>query len=125
MAASALKSAPTAIPKSLCARAKQTFPLRKGSTHLQQGQDAIIRGTSTDAQYKTSDAPPKDEWDRWNNDRDHTIQSAQSWSHTDRYYTGSEDLDAYGHWGNIPDYGPVWYPSVSVGWTPYRAGRWV
>ncbi len=97
----------------------------QGSTHLQQGQDAIIRGTSTDAQYKTSDAPPKDEWDRWNNDRDHTIQSAQSWSHTDRYYTGSEDLDAYGHWGNIPDYGPVWYPSVSVGWTPYRAGRWV
>jgi hypothetical protein len=97
----------------------------QGSTHLRQGQDAIIRGTSTDAQYKTSDAPPKDEWDRWNNDRDHTIQSAQSWSHTDRYYTGSEDLDAYGHWGNIPDYGPVWYPSVSVGWTPYRAGRWV
>ncbi len=97
----------------------------QGSTHLQQGQDAIIRGTSTDAQYKTSDAPPKDEWDRWNNDRDHTIQSAQSWNHTDRYYTGSEDLDAYGHWGNVPDYGPVWYPSVSVGWTPYRAGRWV
>jgi hypothetical protein len=97
----------------------------QGSTHLQQGQDAIIRGTSTDAQYKTSEAPPKDEWDRWNNDRDHTIQSAQSWSHTDRYYTGSEDLDAYGHWGNIPDYGPVWYPSVNVGWAPYRAGRWV
>jgi hypothetical protein len=97
----------------------------QGSTHLQAGQDAIIRGTSTDAQYKTSAAPPNDEWDRWNSDRDHTIQSAQSWSHTDRYYTGSEDLDAYGHWGNIPDYGPVWYPSVDVGWAPYRAGRWV
>jgi len=97
----------------------------QGSTHLQQGQDAVIRGSSTDAQYRTSTAPPRDEWDRWNSDRDHTIQSAQSWNHTNRYYTGSEDLDAYGHWGNVPDYGPVWYPSVSVGWTPYRAGRWV
>jgi hypothetical protein len=97
----------------------------QGNTHLESGQDAIVRGTSTEAQYKTSDAPPRDDWDRWNSDRNNMIQNAQSWNHTDRYYTGSEDLDAYGHWGNIPDYGPVWYPSVNVGWTPYRAGRWV
>ena len=97
----------------------------QGNTHLNAGQDAIVRGTSTDAQYKTADAPPRDDWDRWNSDRNNMIQNAQSWNHTDRYYTGSEDLDTYGHWGNIPDYGPVWYPSVSVGWAPYRAGRWV
>jgi hypothetical protein len=97
----------------------------QGSTHLAMGQDAIIRGSSTDTQYKTTAAPPSDEWDRWNNDRDHSIQSAKSWSHTDRYYTGTEDLDANGHWGNVPDYGPVWYPDVAPGWAPYRAGRWV
>ena len=97
----------------------------QGNTHLNAGQDAIVRGTSTDAQYKTVDAPPRDDWDRWNSDRNNMIQNAQSWNHTDRYYTGSEDLDANGHWGNVPDYGPVWYPSVNVGWAPYRDGRWV
>jgi hypothetical protein len=38
---------------------------------------------------------------------------------------GSEDLDAYGHWINVPDYGRVWSPAVAAGWSPYRAGRWV
>jgi hypothetical protein len=39
--------------------------------------------------------------------------------------TGSEDLDRYGRWDRHPDYGPVWYPSsISVGWAPYRYGRW-
>jgi hypothetical protein len=97
----------------------------QGNTHLNAGQDAVVRGSSTSAEYKTGDAPPRDDWDRWNSDRNNMIENAQSWNHTDRYYTGSEDLDAYGHWGNVPDYGPVWYPSVNVGWAPYRAGRWV
>lgn len=39
--------------------------------------------------------------------------------------TGSEDLDRYGRWDRHPDYGAVWYPSsVTVGWAPYRYGRW-
>src|SRR5580700_7902182 len=37
----------------------------------------------------------------------------------------SEDLDAYGHWINVPDYGRVWAPTVAGNWSPYRAGRWV
>jgi hypothetical protein len=66
-----------------------------------------------------------DSWDSWNIDRDAVINSAQSWSYTNRYYMGSEDLDVYGHWMNVPDYGRVWSPTVSGGWSPYRAGRWV
>jgi hypothetical protein len=39
--------------------------------------------------------------------------------------TGAEDLDRYGRWDRHPEYGAVWYPSaVSVGWAPYRYGRW-
>jgi hypothetical protein len=38
---------------------------------------------------------------------------------------GSEDLDAYGHWIDVLDYGRVWSPTVSGSWSPYRAGRWV
>ena len=43
----------------------------------------------------------------------------------ERAGVGSEDLDAYGHWINVPDYGPVWAPVVGIDWAPYRVGRWV
>ena len=97
----------------------------QGSTHLEKGRMIIVRGTAEEAQFKEEEAPSKDNWDSWNNDRDRTIRDAQSWSHTNRYYVGSEDLDAYGRWENVPDYGSVWVPAVSGGWAPYRSGRWV
>ena len=76
-------------------------------------------------QYQTSKAPSNDSWDDWNKDRDRIVSRAQSWRYTNRYYTGAGDLDAYGRWSNIPDYGAVWIPHVHVGWAPYRSGRWV
>lgn len=96
-----------------------------GSTRVRNGQMIAVRGAGADAQYQIADAPAKDGWDQWNVDRDHVIRNAESWGHTNRYYTGSEDLDAYGRWTTVPDYGPVWVPSVGPGWVPYRAGTWV
>jgi FecR protein len=97
----------------------------EGSTHLDQGRMIVVRGTAEQAQYREDGAPSKDSWDSWNNDRDHAIRDAQSWDNTNRNYVGSEDLDANGRWQNVPDYGPVWAPTVAPGWAPYRAGRWV
>ncbi len=96
----------------------------QGSTHVDAGQMITVAGTDN-PQYKTAAAPGRDDWDSWNNDRDRTIESAKSWSHTDRYYTGSEDLDPYGVWSEVPDYGPVWIPQQGPDWAPYRDGRWV
>jgi len=96
-----------------------------GSVRVSKGQLITVQGTGADAQYNVGDAPANDDWDRWNNDRDHIIRSAASWGKTNRYYTGSEDLDAYGTWSTVPDYGPVWVPTVTPGWVPYRAGSWV
>ena len=96
----------------------------QGSTRVDAGQLITIQGTDS-PQYQTANAAPPDDFDRWSADRDHTIQSAQSWGHDDRYYTGSEDLDRYGHWENVPDYGQVWVPAQDSGWAPYRDGRWV
>lgn len=96
----------------------------QGSTRVDKGQMITIAGTDN-PQYKVDSAPGKDDWDSWNNDRDKRITNAESWRHTDRYYTGSEDMDQYGTWSEIPDYGQVWTPTVDPGWAPYRAGRWV
>src|SRR6267378_2988859 len=97
----------------------------QGSTHVEVSQAATIRGTTDEAGIVLGGAPSRDTWDSWNNDRDGEIRNAQSWNYTNRYYVGSEDLDAYGHWINVLDYGRVWSPAVAAGWSPYRAGRWV
>jgi len=70
-------------------------------------------------------APGRDAWDEWNEDRDDTIRSARSWKYTSPYYTGAHDLDRYGRWVYIPGYDWVWRPAVDPYWAPYRAGRWV
>jgi hypothetical protein len=97
----------------------------QGSTRVERDQRITIQGTADTAQYQVSGAPGRDDWDRWNSDRDHTIEGAQSWQHTNPYYTGTQDLDPYGQWTNVPDYGSVWFPAAGPGWVPYRDGRWV
>ncbi|MGB7024708.1 MAG: DUF6600 domain-containing protein [Candidatus Acidiferrales bacterium] len=96
----------------------------QGSTRIESGQMIDVQGTDN-PQYQTLDASPRDDFDSWNENRDRTILDAQSWQHTDRYYTGTQDLDGHGHWENVPDYGQVWVPDQDSGWAPYRDGQWV
>ena len=97
----------------------------QGSTTVQRDQRITIQGNADSAQYQVSGAPGRDDWDKWNGDRDRTIEGAQSWQHTNPNYTGTQDLDGNGQWTNVPDYGSVWFPSEGPGWAPYRDGRWV
>jgi len=94
-----------------------------GSETVDRDQVIYVRGTDN-PEYQIANAGPNDEWDRWNNDRDRTIEQAQSWQYTNRYYTGSQDLDQYGQWENTPDYGYVWTPNVGPDWVPYYDGNW-
>ncbi len=96
-----------------------------GSTPVRKGQVITVRGTGEEAQFKVADARGRDDWDKWNDDRDHWIRNAEGVNHTSPYYVGSQDLDAYGHWSTVPEYGSVWVPAVSADWVPYREGRWV
>jgi hypothetical protein len=97
----------------------------QGSTRVKEGQLITIRGTDN-PEYKLVDAPSSDDWDRWNRDRDRTIETASSWHNTNQYYTGSGDLDAHGRWINVPGYGNVWQPNdQGPNWAPYQDGRWV
>ncbi len=97
----------------------------QGGTRVAQGRSITIQGTGEQAQYKIGANPARDDWDQWNADRDNMIRNSVSRRHTNDYYVGTEDLDAHGTWTEVPDYGPVWRPTVDVGWAPYRAGRWV
>jgi len=95
----------------------------QGSTKVEAGQIIQIHGTDN-PEYKIDPAPGGDDFDKWCGDRDRQIQSAQAWQHTDPQYTGSSDLDTYGQWEQVPDYGWCWTPQVDAGWVPYSAGNW-
>jgi hypothetical protein len=97
----------------------------QGSTTATRGQMITVHGTGDEAEYKEEDAPGRDDWDAWIADRNNKIENAQSWHDTNHNYTGSEDLDAYGQWKTVPDYGRVWVPTAGPDWAPYRDGRWV
>jgi hypothetical protein len=97
----------------------------QGIGQVKQGEMATVRGSGADAKYKITAAPERDDWDRWNVERDRMIHEASAWKHTNKYYVGAEDLDANGTWKEAPDYGEVWVPNEPDGWVPYRDGNWV
>ena len=96
----------------------------QGSTKVEAGQIIYIHGTDN-PEYRVDQAPAGDDFDKWAFDRDKQIASAQAWQHTDQYYTGSGDLDAYGQWSEVPGYDWCWTPYVDAGWVPYQDGRWL
>jgi len=67
-----------------------------------------------------------DDFDRWCADRDARYERSVSSRYVSDDVIGYEDLDAYGGWRTVPDYGTVWFPHTTiVGWAPYRYGHWV
>lgn len=48
-----------------------------------------------------------------------------SYQYANPYIPGLNDLDYYGNWQNINDYGYAWSPQVDPGWSPYQQGYWM
>jgi len=66
-----------------------------------------------------------DELGRWAQERDRSYDNSNSARYVSRDVIGAQDLDAYGTWRAVPEYGNVWTPTrVSADWAPYRDGHW-
>jgi hypothetical protein len=75
--------------------------------------------------YEYSDVGAPDEFDRWAAERDRRYDTSVSARYVSRDVIGYQDLDQYGSWSVVADYGNVWYPrSMPSGWAPYRTGHW-
>ena len=96
-----------------------------GGETLKEGQRMIVRGGGPGVEFQVARAIPKDAWDRWNERRDRQLTKSNVYANVNRSIYGAEDLDPYGRWVHVPRYGRCWFPSVTVGWAPYRHGRWV
>ncbi len=92
---------------------------------IQPSEEVVVRGTSP-ARAETFVAPEPDRWDRWNYERSDSLLDAFSERYLPPGVAGAWELDYYGRWRVVPDYGPVWVPdAVPSGWVPYSAGRWI
>jgi hypothetical protein len=64
-------------------------------------------------------------FDSWVDGRVRYYERSQSARYVSTDMVGYADLDAYGTWRNVANYGAVWVPTrVDAGWAPYRYGHW-
>ena len=96
-----------------------------GSQWVRAGQTLMARGSASDPEFQIVSANAPDDWDRWSESRDRMLLQSNSARYVGPGVYGAEDLDAYGTWTNVPEYGNVWQPTVQADWAPYQAGRWV
>ena len=99
---------------------------REGRTEIERGRTLYMTERG-DAEF--GPLPPADEWEKWNRQRDTKLAD---WRPPSKYLPEdlraySRDFDDNGRWVYSEEYGQVWTPNVvvSVGWAPYRLGRWV
>jgi hypothetical protein len=99
---------------------------RDGRTTV-EGGNTLSLGEGTYAELSPLGAP--DEWERWNRERDRRFAERRPPSRylPDELQAYSGDFEENGRWVQVREYGYVWTPTVfvSVGWAPYRVGRWV
>jgi hypothetical protein len=92
---------------------------------IHAGQSATFTGTDQ-LNADMEGFPQDDDFDRWCGDRDRRWDGSASAKYVSDDVVGYEDLDEYGGWRPVPDYGTVWFPHTTVvGWAPYRYGHWV
>src|SRR5579875_496172 len=92
---------------------------------VEGGQAVELKGTNP-VQLRWVAVPAPDSFDQWSNQRDQKYLRAQARQYVSPEVPGYYDLDGYGSWATVPQYGPIWYPvGLPVGWCPYRFGRWV
>ncbi len=96
-----------------------------GSTYtVVAGQYARFAGTD-ELDHDIEQIPGSDDLDNWAFSRDEHEDHSESANYISTEMTGYEDLDDYGSWHYVADYGPVWSPRGIAGdWAPYREGHW-
>lgn len=88
-------------------------------------QHATFTGTDQ-LSYDLGQIPEGDGFDHWASERDRSEDQSDSANYVSREMTGYDDLDEYGDWSYVADYGMCWRPRVLVaGWAPYRFGHWI
>src|ERR671923_118456 len=112
---------------------RSTVTVRRGSAEVSArnlavqvnpGKSAVFTGTDS-VTYTLASAIPTDAWEDWCAERDRRQDQVTAMRYVSSEMTGYEDLDYFGTWRMVSDYGWVWAPAdLPDGWAPYRFGYW-
>jgi hypothetical protein len=95
-----------------------------GSFRVHAQEQAVVAGQDQ-GQYNVYAVPGYDEFDNWSLARDRRDNGLRSSRYVSPDVVGYEDLDEYGYWRKVPQYGNCWVPrNVPAGWSPYHDGHW-
>jgi hypothetical protein len=96
-----------------------------GQVPLQTGDEMSLQGIDNPT-YDVVSIRRQDGWDQWVDEREGRVEHAHSLQYVSRNVEGVDDLDQYGQWQQVPNYGWAWAPaSVAPGWVPYTVGHWI
>lgn len=100
-------------------------PASGDTVAIAASEEVVVEGTDH-PQVSSFVAPKLDDWDTWNYARTDALLDAVSARYVPAGTYGVDDLDHYGQWRVVDEYGPVWVPTgVSAGWAPYTTGAWM
>ena len=94
-----------------------------GDRRIEAGQVAVLSGSET-ADAASIEPVAADDFVAWCRDRDNDDTHLAAPYYISRYMTGYDELDGAGVWKINAQYGPVWFPTQSEDWAPYRFGHW-
>jgi hypothetical protein len=91
-------------------------------------EEGEIRVYGTDSpRYEMVSLRGADAFDRWVEERDARYERAypRAYRYASDQIVGAEELEEYGRWEEVPEYGYAWTPSrIQVGWQPFTVGHW-
>ncbi|HEX6463550.1 MAG TPA: DUF6600 domain-containing protein [Vicinamibacterales bacterium] len=102
--------------------AEATAPGTAFTVHAESG--AVLQGVDV-TQVRPRALGPTDAFEDWCLTRDRRTDTARAVRYVSPAMIGYEDLDEYGTWQVVAEYGSIWVPRTHSGWVPYREGRWV
>jgi hypothetical protein len=100
---------------------KAHFAGAGGDRRIEGGQAAVLTQSADAISIEPASA---DDFVAWCYDRDYDETRLAAPYYISRYMTGYDELDSAGMWKMNAQYGPVWFPTQSEDWAPYRFGHW-
>ncbi len=95
---------------------------RHGKERVETGQQLLLDTRQIGIQAVGRNL---DDFELWSGERDATMVSSLSAGYLGGVdFPGVQSLDQHGDWVQAGSFGHVWVPDASVGWAPFRFGRW-
>lgn len=107
-------------------RGTATLRTPRAIHRLESGVRYLVQPDSPPVPVALRESASRGEFLRWVRQRvDERLQTGRSPPLDGELALYGSTLEEHGTWQQDAVLGPIWYPTVAMGWTPYSSGRWM